>query len=412
MAFLEAVLIIALAVFVVAMALTLLPRLSMPGRKVADWLSHAPAVDVVVALLTWVPWLAAGLAWGWGGLGAALVGQALALYAWIAVHELMHRQATTGARLVKVHHRLVGPWRNQLSLGLTVVGVPVLWTVRITEVFAYPLLVWLLGFPRYRHSEWVNLSRHKVQDLVGHDLIWCLYCDWMTGVWSLGSEMLRNIESFWCPIRFAQQKKNEYARIDFPDIASSWTSAERTVAEAAALLERKYADGRRSWFGHPERDDVADEQWNDETHRQILSEHSQQPRNRRELAHFSHHAHGHTPVCNDRVDVYLNLEDGRITDISFTATACALCTASASLMTQKLQGRSLEQARQIYETFHISMLRPTATDETLGELSALAGIHRFPSRIKCVMLPWHTMSAALDNRTEPEHASAPELSRG
>ncbi len=401
--FWQTLLIVGGATMVLAVVLTLLPRLGKGGRCMAEWLSRAPGVDAVVALLTWGPWLVAGLAWGWIGVGGALLGQLAALYGWIFLHEIMHRQATRGPRLVKVHHKLVGRWRNQLSLALTVVGVPVLWAVRLPQVFAYPLLIWLLGFPRYRHGEWVNLSRHKFQDLVGHDLVWCLYCDWMTGVWSLGSEMLRNIESFWCPIRFLSEKKNEHARIDFPDLASAWVPAEGTMAEAAALLEEKYDGGRRSWFGHPDRHETLQEQsWVDEVHRQILSEHSHQPRHCRAMAHFTHRAEGHTPVCNDRVEVYLRLEEGRIADISFTASACGLCTASASLMSQQLHGRSIEQARQLYAAFHMAMLRPTPNHDPLGDLTALTGIHRFPGRIKCATLPWHTMNAALDSPTQDQ----------
>lgn len=69
------------------------------------------------------------------------------------------------------------------------------WLVRVAEVTIYPLIARLVNFPRYPSSEWARVSRHKFCGLVGHDLIWCLYCDWMTGVWSLGSEMLRNVES-------------------------------------------------------------------------------------------------------------------------------------------------------------------------------------------------------------------------
>ncbi len=194
-----------------------------------------------------------GLIMGWPGLAAALFGQISALYLWILGHELLHRHAADGARLVKVHHRLVGPWPNQLSLWLTLVALPGFWLVRLLEVLAYPVLIRLLDFPRYRHSEWINLSRHKVQDLVGHDLVWCLYCDWMTGVWALGTEMLRNVESFWCPIQFPDETKNHSSSIDFPDAANGWIPPDASVAEAAELVDAMYRGGRRSWFGHPDR---------------------------------------------------------------------------------------------------------------------------------------------------------------
>jgi hypothetical protein len=99
----------------------------------------------------------------------------------------------------------------------------------------------------------VNVSRHKFCGLVGHDLIWCLYCDWMTGVWSLGTEMLRNVESFWCPIRFDSEKKCANCAIDFPDVDGGWVPAGATIADAAATVERMYGSGQAGWFGHGSR---------------------------------------------------------------------------------------------------------------------------------------------------------------
>jgi hypothetical protein len=92
----------------------------------------------------------------------------------------------------------------------------------MAEVFVYPPIQWLTGFPSYRSGDWVNVSRHKFSGLVGHDLIWCLYCDWMTGIWSLGTEMLRNVESFWCPIRFSNTAKCDNCSVDFPDVKNEW----------------------------------------------------------------------------------------------------------------------------------------------------------------------------------------------
>ena len=114
--------------------------------------------------------------------------------------------ARRGPRIVTFLNALVGPWRNFLAVWVTALVVPVFWIIRVSELVVYPCLIRLIRFPRYRQAEWVNVSRHKFTNLVGHDLIWCLYCDWMTGVWSLGSEMLRNVESFWCPIQPANNQ--------------------------------------------------------------------------------------------------------------------------------------------------------------------------------------------------------------
>jgi hypothetical protein len=108
----------------------------------------------------------------------------------------------------------------------------------------------------------VNVSRQKFAGLVGHDLIWCLYCDWMTGVYALGAEMLRNVESFWCPIRYASGKKCDNCKLDFPDIHGGWVAPEGTMGDVVTTLEKMYGaaatahlarDQRHAWFGHPVR---------------------------------------------------------------------------------------------------------------------------------------------------------------
>jgi hypothetical protein len=75
----------------------------------------------------------------------------------------------------------------------------------------------------------------------------------MTGVYSLGAEMLRNVESFWCPIRYYDGKKCENCQIDFPDIANGWVAADGTMQDVEQVMQEKYGNGRREWFGHPAR---------------------------------------------------------------------------------------------------------------------------------------------------------------
>lgn len=205
-----------------AAILTLSSRIPGVGRTVCDALARPPLLDLVIAMLTWIPWLISAVATGWIGFFGVIIGQAIVLHAWIIIHELFHRKAVRGPRIVKFINRRFGRWRNHLALWVTIIGLPVLWAIRLAQIVAYPPLTWLLRLPRYRSAEWVAVSRHKFEGLVGHDLIWCLYCDWMTGVYSLGAEMLRNIESFWCPIRFYEGKKCENCRMDFPDIEGGW----------------------------------------------------------------------------------------------------------------------------------------------------------------------------------------------
>jgi hypothetical protein len=246
-------------VAVLAALLTVVPRLGAPGMMWSGRVARAPLLDPVVAALTWLPWLIAAIVGGWIGVSGALAGQVVVMLGWIVVHELIHRRAARGPRLVNFIHRTVGRWRNHLCLWVTVIVLPVFWLVRLAEVLFYPMLVWLLRFPRYRQAEWINVSRHKFEGLVGHDLIWCLYCDWMTGVYALGGEMLRNVESFWCPIRFHDGKKCEHCRVDFPDIDGGWVAPGGTMADVERTMERMYGQENdqfarpRAWFGHPAR---------------------------------------------------------------------------------------------------------------------------------------------------------------
>lgn len=237
----------------ISAALSVLGRFGRVGRGAAAFLSRAPGLDLAVSALTWVPWVAGAAYAGWTGLLAAVLAQVAALGVWIVGHEWANREHLRGPRIVTVINRTVGRWRNHAALWVTAISLPVLVMIRFAEVFTYPFLVRLLGFPRYSHAEWVNISRQKFQGLVGHDLVWCLYCDWMTGVYALGAEMLRNVESFWCPIRFASGVKCENCKLDFPDVARGWVPADGTMADVERTLEAHYGSGRREWFNHPAR---------------------------------------------------------------------------------------------------------------------------------------------------------------
>lgn len=247
--------------------LHLVGRLGPAGRALSAWLCKGLGLDLVITWFTALPMVSgmvtgsALLATSWGawagmllGLLAAVAGQVLTVCVWTVLHELAHREAAKGPRIVTTLNRHVGAWRNHSAVWWTALAVPVFFVVRVAEYVVYPPLTWLVKLPAYKGEEWVNVSRHKFRGLIGHDLIWCLYCDWMTGVWSLGTEMLRNVESFWCPIRFDTSKKCENCRVDFPDIDNGWIAADGDVAQAAALVDEKYSkQGPNAWFGHPVR---------------------------------------------------------------------------------------------------------------------------------------------------------------
>jgi len=230
-------------------ALHLIPRLGRPGARLSDVLCRAPGLDGVITYFIALPLIFGPAFAGWAGLLGAMAGQVSSVVVWTLVHEFIHRKTTRGPRIVKVLNRLVGPWRNHVGLWVTAVVAPGFWLVRIGQLISYMPLTVIVGLPAPRHRDWVNVSRQKFAGLVGHDLIWCLYCDWMTGVWSLGSEMLRNVESLWCPIRFVSGKKCENCAVDFPDIKNGWVPANGTMQEVSDTLVRMYSDGQRSWYG-------------------------------------------------------------------------------------------------------------------------------------------------------------------
>lgn len=214
-------------------------------------IARAPYLDFFVSLFTWLPWAAGFLLDGWLGLLAAVVAQVLFLHAFCLVHRLC--KGKKGRTLTDVQGKVLGPVRNQLCLLVQTPAIPVFVMVRVAELVLYPAVAAIGRLPTYRQAEWVNLSRHNHTGLAGYDLLWCWYCDWMTGLWALGTEMLRNIESFWCPIQFGSPEKNTNVALDFPDV-KLWAPASSTAEEAADLIE-KYYSGREklSWWGHPDR---------------------------------------------------------------------------------------------------------------------------------------------------------------
>ncbi len=108
-------------------------------------------------------------------------------------------------------------------------------------------------------------------------------------------------------------------------------------------------------------------------------------------------ADGHNPLCGDTVRVYLRIEDGRIEEISFQGTGCAISTASASLMTEAVKGKTVEEAERLFEGFH-DLLTGIADEQglALGKLAVFAGVREFPVRVKCATLAWHTLKAAME----------------
>lgn len=138
----------------------------------------------------------------------------------------------------------------------------------------------------------------------------------------------------------------------------------------------------------------------DDLYQEVILDHNRRPRNFRALGQ-GRKAEGFNPLCGDRITVYLDIEGGVIKDVSFQGTGCAISKASASLMTETVKGKSVEEARALFDRFQRMI---TATAETpidnLGKLRVLAGVRQFPVRVKCASLAWHTLRSAVDAQDE------------
>jgi nitrogen fixation NifU-like protein len=140
-------------------------------------------------------------------------------------------------------------------------------------------------------------------------------------------------------------------------------------------------------------------------YREVIVDHNRSPRNFRAMDNANRTANGHNPLCGDRLTLYMNVHDGVIEDMSFQGSGCAISTASASLMTEALRGKTEAEAEQLFRKFHALITdNGDADDAALGKLTVLAGVKQYPSRIKCAVLCWHAMNAALHG----EHQASTE----
>lgn len=138
-----------------------------------------------------------------------------------------------------------------------------------------------------------------------------------------------------------------------------------------------------------------------ELYQEMVMDHGRHPRNFGPLPEANHHAEGFNPLCGDRLTLYLKVEEGVIRDLRFEGVGCAISTASASLMTETLKGKTVAEAETLFDGFHALVtdgVKPEAPIP-LGKLEVLGGVREFPARIKCATLAWHTLQAALRDET-------------
>ena len=137
-----------------------------------------------------------------------------------------------------------------------------------------------------------------------------------------------------------------------------------------------------------------------ELYQEVILDHNRQPCNFHRLEGPHRSAEGFNPVCGDRMTVYLRLEEGRIAEVSFLGSGCAISKASASMMTTCLKGKSQAESEALFEKFHCMVTGGKVDLAGLGKLAAFSGVSEFPMRVKCASLPWHTLRAALEARKE------------
>lgn len=136
-------------------------------------------------------------------------------------------------------------------------------------------------------------------------------------------------------------------------------------------------------------------------YQETIIDHSKRPRNKGALERPTHSAEGYNPLCGDRVTVQLKIENGRVAAVGFQGVGCAISTASASLMTDAIKGKTAEEAERTFEKFHSLLTEERPPTGDLGKLAVFSGVREYPMRVKCATLAWHTLRAALRGEHQP-----------
>jgi nitrogen fixation NifU-like protein len=137
-------------------------------------------------------------------------------------------------------------------------------------------------------------------------------------------------------------------------------------------------------------------------YQEVIVDHNRNPRNFGKLDNADKKLEGFNPLCGDRLTLYLKINDDQIDDITFDGAGCAISVASASLMTDTMKGKSIEEAESIFSEFHDLVTNEDEIDfDKMGKLAVLAGVRNYPTRVKCATLCWHTLNSALHGNETP-----------
>lgn len=132
----------------------------------------------------------------------------------------------------------------------------------------------------------------------------------------------------------------------------------------------------------------------DELYQSVILDHNKTPRNFRRLEHATNHAEGRNPLCGDQFDIWLSLDGDVISEVTFLGQGCAISKASASMMTQAVKGKTITEARDLFDKFH-AVVAGESTEKLPAKLEVFRGVRAFPIRIKCATLSWHALKQAL-----------------
>ena len=152
------------------------------------------------------------------------------------------------------------------------------------------------------------------------------------------------------------------------------------------------------WSFQPKADAMFDDLT--DLYQQVILDHSKSPRNFHKLENANRTAQGHNPLCGDHYTIYAVMDGDVIKDIAFQGSGCAISKASASILTDSLKGKTKAEVKALFDKVH-EMVTTGKSNDGLGKLAVFAGVHKFPARVKCAILPWHAVVAAVEGRQEP-----------
>jgi nitrogen fixation NifU-like protein len=135
-------------------------------------------------------------------------------------------------------------------------------------------------------------------------------------------------------------------------------------------------------------------------YQELILDHNKRPRNFKKLEDANRTAEGYNPLCGDKVKIYARLEDGRVKDVSFEGSGCAISKASASVMTESLKGKTVAEVEALFKRFRDLVTGKEPSEADLGKLVVFSGVCEFPTRVKCATLAWHALAAALQGKDE------------